>query len=267
MTATDELAGNEVLLHMHNPHIAIVTLNRPHVRNAINGALASGLDRIVKQTEADPAIRVVILTSSNAKVFCAGADLSEIAQGRAASLSTPDGGFAGFTDAQRGKPWIAAVEGFVLAGGCELALACDMIVAAPDAKFGLPEVKRGLFAGAGGVHRLPRALPRNIALELVATGDLLPVERAYALGLVNRIAPAGELLPTAIALAEAIAANAPLSVQASLAVARLHAEKSDSELRTLSLAAADRVFASEDAQEGPRAFLEKRAPVWTADRA
>lgn len=244
-------------------HVALLTLNRPAVRNAVNGALASRLDALVKETEGDDAVRVVVLASSNAKVFCAGADLSEIAAGRADTLSTPDGGFAGFADARRSKPWIAAVQGFALAGGCELALACDMIIASDDAKFGLPEVKRGLFAGAGGVHRLPRAIPRNVALELIATGDPIDADRAYALGLVNRVAPSDEVLATAVALAEAIAVNAPLSVRESLDVARLSAETSDAELRRLSFAASDRVFASEDAKEGPRAFIEKRPARWT----
>jgi enoyl-CoA hydratase len=255
--------GSEVLFERHGEHIALLTLNRPEVRNAINGALASRLDALVKQTEQDDSIRVVILASSNARVFCAGADLSEISKGRADTLSTPDGGFAGFADAKRSKPWIAAVQGFALAGGCELALACDMIVASDDARFGLPEVKRGLFAGAGGVHRLPRAIPRNIALELIATGDPMDADRAYALGLLNRVVPSDAVAETAIALAEAIAVNAPISVRESLIVARLSSEKSDAELRILSFAGAARVFESEDSREGPLAFLEKRPARWT----
>lgn len=263
MTNASPVAGDEVRFDRHGDHIAVLTLNRPEVRNAVNGALASRLDALVKQTEQDDSIRVVILGSSNAKVFCAGADLSEISKGRADTLSTPDGGFAGLADARREKPWIAAVQGFALAGGCELALTCDMIVASDDARFGLPEVKRGLFAGAGGVHRLPRAIPRNVALELVATGDPMDAERAYALGLVNRVVPSEAVPEAAIALAEAIAVNAPLSVRESLIVARLSAEKTDAELRTLSFAAAARVFESEDSREGPLAFLEKRPPRWT----
>lgn len=246
----------------HGDHVAIVTLDRPEVRNAVDGAMASRLDMLVKLTERDDDIRVVILASSNARVFCAGADLSEIAKGRADTLSTPDGGFAGLVDARKNKPWIAAVRGFALAGGCELALACDMIVAADDALFGLPEVKRGLFAGAGGVHRLPRAIPRNIALELIATGEPINAPRAYALGLVNRIAPSAAVAATAIQLAEAIAANAPISVRESLAVARLASETTDAELRRLSFEASTRVLQSDDSREGPLAFLEKRAARW-----
>jgi enoyl-CoA hydratase len=262
MNSVAPTSGNEVQSERYGDHIAVLTLNRPEVRNAVNGALANRLDALVKETEEDDAVRVVILTSSNAKVFCAGADLSEIAKGRADTLSTPDGGFAGLADAKRSKPWIAAVRGFALAGGFELALACDMIVASEDAQFGLPEVKRGLFAGAGGVHRLPRGIPRSIALELVATGNSMDAARAYALGLINRVASSDDVVATAVALAEDIAANAPLSVRESLIVARQSSEKSDAELRRLSFEASARVFESEDAREGPRAFLEKRPARW-----
>ncbi len=255
--------ASEVLFEIVDQAIAVVTLNRPRVRNAINGALAQKLDEAVKRVEQDAAIRVAILTSSNDRVFCAGADLSEIAAGRAETLSTPDGGFAGFATHFRTKPWIAAVRGSALAGGCELSLACDMIVASDNAQFGLPEVKRGLFAGAGGVYRLPRALPRHIALELIATGDPLAADRAFVLGLVNRVVPLDQVMEAARTLAGAIAANAPLSVRESLGVARLAADLAESEIRTLSQQASERVFASNDAKEGPLAFLEKRAARWS----
>jgi enoyl-CoA hydratase len=262
-TLSDSQDASEVLFDIIDGAIALVTLNRPRVRNAVNGALAQQLDAAVKRVERDPAIRVAILTSSNDRVFCAGADLSEIAAGRAATLSTADGGFAGFADHFRTKPWIAAVRGSALAGGCELSLACDMIVASDNAQFGLPEVKRGLFAGAGGVYRLPRALPRHIALELVATGDPLAADRAYALGLVNRVVPLHQVLEAARTLAASIAANAPLSVRESLRVARLSADLPEAELHQLSRQASARVFASDDAKEGPLAFLEKRPARWT----
>jgi enoyl-CoA hydratase/carnithine racemase len=173
-------------------------------------------------------------------------------------LSSPDNGFAGLVDAQRHKPCIAAVRGAALVGGCELVLSCDMIVASDDAGFGLPEVKRGLFAGAGGVHRLLR----NIALELIATGDSLSVADARTFGLVDRIAPAAEVLDATVRLARSIAENAPLSVTASLSVARLPAEMSDQALRKLSQERETPIFSSEDVMEGPRAFLEKRTAVW-----
>jgi len=175
---------------------------------------------------------------------------------------TPEGGFAGFVHAPRAKPWIAAVHGFALGGGLELSLACDMIVAADNAVFGLPEPKRGILAGAGGVYRLPRAIPRAIALEMLATGAPIDARRAYELGLVNRVIEESQLLGEAIALAEQIAANAPLSVRESLAIGRIAGERHEAELRQLQDAAAKRVMASEDAREGPRAFVEKRAPVW-----
>lgn len=263
MSEQPDGVGREVLYDLVDGHIAVITLNRPEVRNAVNPELAGAVEWLIKKVEADDAVRVAILTSSNDRVFCAGADLAAISSGRGAGIATADGGFAGFVDAKRDKPWIAAVKGYALAGGGELCLACDMIVASEDAKFGLPEVKRGLFAGAGGVHRLPRALPRNIALELVATGDPMEARRAYELGLVNRVAPTDQVLAVALDLARAIAVNAPVSVRESLKVARLSGEASDAELRKLSGEAAMRVMTTADAREGPRAFLEKRAPQWT----
>ncbi|QMW24121.1 enoyl-CoA hydratase-related protein [Sandaracinobacteroides saxicola] len=262
MTTQPESVGREVLYDIIDGHIALVRLNRPDKRNAVNGDVAAAMDWIVKQTEADDAIRVAILTSSSPDFFCAGADLSEISKGRGHLLSTPDGGFAGFVTQPREKPWIAGVVGAGLAGGCEIALTCDMIVASDSARFGLPEVKRGLFAGAGGVFRLPRKLPAAIALELIATGDPIDAARAYALGLVNRLVSAEKVQDEAIALAKAIAVNAPLSVRESMKVARLAFEKSEADLWPISRATSAKVFSSEDAREGPVAFLEKRAPVW-----
>lgn len=261
----DEAAAEEnpILFEIVDDHIAVVTLNRPRVRNAVNGALAEALEAAATRIEEDEAIRVAVLASSNDRVFCAGADLSEIAKGRAHLLQTERGGFAGFVDYPRVKPWIAAVQGSALAGGCELALACDMIVASDDAAFGLPEVKRGLFAGAGGVHRLPRALPRHIALELIATGDPLPVDRAAGFGLVNEVAALDKVLDEALGLARRIAANAPLAVRQSMRVARLAQERSDHDMRQMSKDEGAVVFASSDAREGAVAFLEKRAPQWT----
>ena len=254
--------GEEVLFEIVDDHVALVTLNRPEKRNAINGAVAQALEWAIRRVEADDMIRVAILTSSLEGTFSAGADLAEISAGRGSTLSTEYGGFAGFVDAPRTKPWIAAVRGNVLAGGCELTLACDMIVASEDVRFGLPEVKRGLLAAAGGVHRLGRVLPRNVALELVATGDPMPAARAYSLGLINRMVPLAEVPAEARRLAAAIAVNAPVSVRESLRIARLAQELTDAELRILSKERSKIVMATEDAREGPRAFVEKRAPVW-----
>lgn len=263
MSEQPEGVGKEALYEVVHDHIAVITLNRPEVRNAMSSKLSAAIEYLVKKAEADPEIRVGVLASSNDRVFCAGADLSEIASGRPHTIATPEGGFAGFVDRKRDKPWIAAVKGFALGGGGELCLACDMIVASEDAQFGLPEVKRGLFAGAGGVHRIVRTLPRNVALELVATGEPIGAHRAYELGMVNRVAPSARVLDTALELARAIAANAPVSVWQSLKVARLAQEEKDADLRKMSAEASLVVKASEDAKEGPRAFLEKRPPRWT----
>ncbi|WP_448584880.1 enoyl-CoA hydratase-related protein [Thermaurantiacus sp.] len=262
MSAKPESVGREVLYEVVEGHIGLVRLNRPDKRNAVNGDVAQAMDWIVKATEADDSIRVVILGSTSDGAFSAGADLSEISKGRGHLLGTRDGGFGGLATAVRAKPWIAAVNAPALAGGCELALSCDMIVAAETARFGLPEVKRGLFAGAGGVFRLTRRLPASIAYELVATGDPIDAPRAYALGLVNRLVPADRVMEAAIELAKAISVNAPMSVRESLKVARMSFDAPEAELWKVSREVSARVFASEDAQEGPLAFLEKRAPVW-----
>lgn len=262
MSDKPESVGREVLYSVVEGHIGLVQLNRPDKRNAVNGDLAAAMDWIVKETEANPEIRVVILASTSDGAFSAGADLSEISKGRGHTLSTADGGFAGLARAKREKPWIAAVAAPALAGGCELALSCDMIVASENSRFGLPEVKRGLFAGAGGVFRLTRRLPAAIAYELVATGDPIDAPRAYALGLVNRLTTADKVLDEAIALAKAVSVNAPLSVRESLKVARMSFDAPEEDLWKLSNKTSALVFSSEDAKEGPVAFLEKRAPVW-----
>lgn len=252
-----------VLFELLTPHIALVTLDRPEKRNAINPELARALEAIVRQIEEKPEIRVAILTSSEPSVFCAGADLGAIAAGQARDLETPQNGFAGFVFAARLKPWIAAVEGMALAGGAEICLACDMIVASQVARFALPEVKRGLMAGAGGVHRLATALPRNIANELLATGEYFDAELAHRFGLVNRLAPPGEALTVAQRLAETIAANAPLAVQHTLAAARESQGQADGAGRAFASAHIAALRQTEDFREGPRAFMEKRDPVWT----
>jgi enoyl-CoA hydratase len=254
--------GREVLYQVVEGHIGLVQLNRPEKRNAVNGDLAAAMDWIVKETEANPDIRVVILASTSDGAFSAGADLSEISKGRGHTLSRPDGGFCGLARAKRQKPWIAAVAAPALAGGCELALSCDMIVASDNSRFGLPEVKRGLFAGAGGVFRLTRRLPASIAYELVATGDPIDAPRAYQLGLVNRLTTADKVMDEAIALAKAISVNAPLSVRESLKVSRMSFDASEEDLWKISDKTSALVFSSEDSKEGPVAFLEKRAPVW-----
>jgi enoyl-CoA hydratase/carnithine racemase len=251
-----------VLFERAGAHVALVTINRPAVRNAVNAAVAQALDAIVRQTEADPEIWAVVLTGAGEAAFCAGADLKEVSAGAGAALWTEGGGFAGFVFAPRTKLWIAAVNGAALAGGTEIALACDLVVAAESASFGLPEVKRGLIAAAGGLYRLPRALPRAIALELIATGGRIDARRAHHFGMVNRLAPAAAARSEAMALAEMVCENAPIAVRESLQVARRAVELEDAELRRLSEEARTRVMQTEDYREGPRAFIEKRPPVW-----
>ena len=246
-------------------HIALVTIDRPEARNAVNGDVATGLEAAVDATEADDDIRAVVLTGAGREAFCAGADLKEVSAGRGSALRTERGGFAGFVHRERSKPWIAAVNGKALAGGTELVLACDLVVAVRQAAFGLPEVLRGLIAAAGGLYRLPRAIPPNIALELILTAGQLDAERAHGFGLVNRlVADVDGLREAALALAAEIARNAPVAVRQSLRVAReANSGLDEAALRALTRDAFERVAASEDFKEGPRAFIEKRAPRWS----
>lgn len=244
-------------------HVALVTIRRPEARNAVNGAVAAGLEAAIDATDADDDVWVVVLTGQGHEAFCAGADLKAVSGGRGHELRTERGGFGGFVHAKRRKPWIAAVNGPALAGGCEIALACDLVVAVPASRFGLPEVKRGLIASAGGLYRLPRALPPAVAREMILTGEPIPAERALALGMVNALAPSADaLIATAQALAARITANAPVAVRESLGVARQALDETDAELRRLSEEAQARNMASEDFKEGPLAFIEKRAPRW-----
>lgn len=244
------------------PHVALVTIRRPEARNSINGEVAHALDAAVKQIEADPDIWVAVLTGEGGVAFCAGADLKEVSAGRMNDLYTRDGQFAGFVRHPRTKVWIAAVDGFAMAGGCEIALSCDMVIASENSVFALPEVMRGLIAAAGGVYRLVRAVPRAIAMELLATGDRLPATRAAELGLINRVTPAGRAVEGAIELAVKIAGNAPIAVRESLGVARRAFDMADEALFMLGLEAQDRIMETEDFAEGPLAFIEKRAPNW-----
>ena len=251
-----------VLFEIVEPHIALVTLNRPEARNAVNGAVAQAMEAILDRIEADPEIRAVVLTGAGPHAFCAGADLKEVSVGRGATLGTERGGFAGFVRAPRTKLWIAAAQGHALAGGLELLLSCDLAVAAETATFGLPEVKRSLVAGAGGVFRLPRVLPRAIALEMIATGDAMPAARMAQYGLLNAVVPADQVREAALALARRAVVNAPIAVKESLGVARQALDLTEAELWEVSRGASERVRATEDFQEGPRAFVEKRAPRW-----
>ena len=242
--------------------VATITLDRPEQRNAVDPELTEALGEAVAAFEADPEVWVAVLTGAGPN-FCAGADLKALAAGRAAELVTEQGGFAGWVRYPRTKPVIAAVTGFALAGGTELVLACDLVVAAPDAQFGLPEVTRGIVAAAGGLFRLPRVLPPARAAELVLTGERLGAEEAHRYGMVNHLVPAEEVLMKAREIADRICANAPVAVRESLAVVRDAYELTEQQGWDRSAQAMARARASEDAQEGPRAFAEKRAPRWT----
>lgn len=242
--------------------IALITLNRPHKRNAINVSSSRALARLVEQTEASPAIRAVVLTGAGPLAFCAGADLDDIAAGIGEQIAVNQAGMGGLIHAERRKPWIAAVRGAALGGGTELALACDMIIAGNTASFTLPEVKRGLIAGAGGIYRLMRRIAPALAMELLLTGNRLEAERAAALGLINQLVEDGDVLATALDLARQIAANAPLAVQETLQIARRTLALDEAQLRQDVEAAGLRLQASEDVLIGVRAFQEKRTPEW-----
>jgi enoyl-CoA hydratase len=241
--------------------VAIMTIRRPEARNAVNQAVAEGMEACIDRLEDDAELWVGIVAAEG-PVFSAGADLKEVAAGNIGGLITKRGGFAGIANRERTKPLIAAVDGPALAGGCEIALSCDAIVASRQAAFGIPEVKRSLVAAAGGLFRLPRVLPRNIALEMAMTGDPIDAERAYGFGMVNQLVEPGEVLDAALALADRICANAPLAVRASRRVVLQGANADDDAAWDLTNAAMAGVVRSEDFQEGPRAFIEKRPPSW-----
>ena len=240
---------------------AILTIRRPEARNAINGEVAAAMETGIDRLEEDPEVWVGIVTGEG-PVFSAGADLKAIAAGQGLSLQTERGGFGGITRRERTKPLIAAVDGPALAGGCEIVLSCDLVVASANASFGIPEVKRSLVAAAGGLFRLPRALPPAVAMELALTGDPIPAARAHELGMVNQLVEPGQALSAALALVERINANAPLAVRESRAIVKAAATADDDTLWKRTGEAMARVVRTEDFAEGPRAFIEKRAPVW-----
>lgn len=242
--------------------LAVMTINRPKARNAIDGEVAQGIEDGIDRLEEDDDLWVGIITGVP-PVFSAGADLKAVQAGGFDQLHTERGGFAGITRRSRTKPLIAAVNGAALAGGCEIVLSCDLVVASTAASFGIPEVKRSLIAGAGGLLRLPMRLPFNMAMELALTGDPISAERAHHFGLVNQLCGEGEdVLGAAVGLAERICANAPLAVRASRQVmlGSFSGHEEDGWLRTgTSLSA---VMASQDIAEGLAAFVEKRPPHW-----
>ena len=241
--------------------VAVLTIRRPEARNAVNGDVASGMEAAIDRLEEDPDTWVGVVAGEG-PVFSAGADLKAIASGQVATLQTKRGGFGGIVRRDRDKPLIAAVDGPALAGGCEIALACDIVVASKVAAFGLPEVKRSLAAVAGGLFRLPRAVGPSVAMEAVLTGEPIPAERAYQLGMVARLVEEGEALGAALELAETICANAPLAVRESRKVVRAALTTDDDTLWDMGNEAMMKLAQTEDFAEGPRAFIEKRAPEW-----
>jgi crotonobetainyl-CoA hydratase len=270
-TTTPDTPGvADSALYERRGHIGVIRLNRPQALNAVNAALSTAVGAALERASADPEIRVVVVTGVG-RAFCAGADLKELAAGRPVHAPDhPEWGFAGIVRHWIDKPVIAAVNGFAMGGGTEIALACDLVVAAEDTTMGLPEVKRGLIAAAGGVVRLQRQIPLKRALELALTGDPVEIRQAAEWGLVNVVAWPGAALAEAMELAERIAANAPLSVRHTKRLMHQLAgagsdwcpEWADGDVWAVNEEIMRTVFSSQDAREGPTAFAEKRRPVW-----
>jgi enoyl-CoA hydratase len=250
--------ADEVLVQFSG-RVAVITINRPQARNAINHAVSAAVADALDELDRRDDLTVGIITGAGG-TFSSGMDLKAFLAGE--NVTVPGRGLAGLCQRPPAKPLIAAVEGWALAGGCEVALACDLIVAAEDAKFGLPEAKRGLVAGAGGLVRLPRRIPAGIAMELALTGDPLPATDAHRLGLVNHLTPPGQALPGALALAGRIAVNGPLAVAAAKQIITRQADWSMAEVWEKQEPLMRPAFESQDAREGALAFAEKRAPVW-----
>ena len=247
--------SDEVLTERRG-RVLVITLNRPDQMNSINTALAKGLVAAIEELDGDPGLSLGVLTGAG-RGFSAGMDLKAFAK-----EGTPQG-FETYIEKGSQKPMIAAIEGFCLAGGLEMALVCDLLVAADNVRFGIPEVGVGLFAGGGALLRLPRRIPYGVAMELALTGDPISASRALELGLVSRLTEKGGALAGALELAERIAKNAPLSLKASKAVLRDMAGLTNEEFWAMQTSHIRSVFTSDDAKEGPRAFAEKRPPVWS----
>jgi enoyl-CoA hydratase len=251
-------SGSEVLTERRE-RVLLITINRPDQRNAVNAAVAQGIGAALDELDGDPGLSLAVITGAG-KGFSAGMDLKAFVAGERPLV--PGRGFAGIVQRPPEKPLIAAVEGFAVAGGLEVALACDLIVAARGARLGIPEVKRSLVAAGGALLRLPRTLPRNVAMELALTGDPIDAERGYELGLVNRLTDPGGALEAALELAETIAANGPLALAATKRVMSESADWPDEQFFARQEQITGPVTSSEDAREGATAFAERRAPVW-----
>ncbi|CAM3132869.1 crotonase/enoyl-CoA hydratase family protein [Cupriavidus taiwanensis] len=251
---------SDTLLKEIRGNVMVLTINRPEARNAMDFETATAIAAALDELDARDDLSLAVLTGAGG-TFCSGMDLKGFLAGKRPSI--PGRGFGGVTEQPPRKVLIAAVEGYALAGGFELVLACDLVVASRAAKFGLPEVKRGLAAAAGGLIRLPRRVPYHVAMEYALTGDMLPAERAYDLGLVNRLTDAGGALDAALQLAEAVGANGPLAIAASKQVVAQSGDWTREEMFIKQKPLIDPVFTSADAREGAAAFAEKRKPVWT----
>ncbi|GAA2263448.1 crotonase/enoyl-CoA hydratase family protein [Actinomadura luteofluorescens] len=258
--ATAEEGGAPEVLVEDRENVLVITLNRPQAKNAMTLNMARLIADALDRLDGDPALRLAVITGAGGS-FCAGMDLKGFLRGERPSI--PGRGFGGVTAAPPRKPLIAAVEGWALAGGFELVLACDLVVAASTARFGIPEVKRGLVAAAGGLHRLPDRLPETVAMQMALTGDPVGAERLHALGLVGTLTDEGGALDAALALARTIAANGPLAVAASKRIIVESRAWPREERFARQRPYVDEVFASHDAQEGARAFAEKRPAAWT----
>ena len=245
--------------------VAVITLNRPEARNAVNGQQAQEMEAAIDAMESDDNVWVGVLravTVGDRPVFCSGADLKAINSGHAGDISTARGGFCGFVYRERTKPVIVAVDGLATAGGCEIVLACDLVVATTRSSFGLAEAKRSLIAGAGGLFRLPKAVGRAVAMEAILTGNPLSAERAYQLGLVNRLVEPGKAEVEAMALAAEVTAAAPMAVSESRKVVLASQYEDEATLKKMSNAAMSKMMGSHDLKEGLTAFIEKRPPRW-----
>jgi enoyl-CoA hydratase len=259
MNVQESPQATEPVLTERRGRVLLITLNRPEVRNAVNAALAAGVGAALDELDDDPQLSVGVLTGAGG-FFSAGMDLGAFVKGESAWFG--DRGFAGITQRASRKPLIAAIEGFALAGGMEIALSCDLIVAAAGARMGIPEVKRSLVAAGGALLRMPRRMPYHVVMELALTGDPLPAERFRELGLVNRVVEPGTAVDAALELAAELGRNAPLSLVATKRILQEQFDWTSSEMWDRQGEISGPVFGSEDAREGSAAFKEKREPVW-----
>jgi enoyl-CoA hydratase len=258
MSDSEAVLTDRLKIGQHE-NVLLITINRPEVRNAVNGAVAEGIAGALDELDAEDSLSVGVLTGAGG-FFCAGMDLGAFVKGESPWFG--DRGFAGIAQRASRKPLIAAIEGFAVAGGMEIALACDLIVAAQGAKLGIPEAKRSLVAAGGALLRLPRRMPYHVVMELALTGELLPAERFHEYGVVNRLAEPGAAVEVAIELAERLAKSGPLALVASKRILQEQYDWSTAEMWEKQGAISGPVFASEDAKEGASAFKEKRDPVW-----